>query len=95
MLLEDLLALPVGTRVLGQIERTTTIPGSVALLGDGSHYIRWEDGYSTIRLGMVRQFDEYIAAHTQLNPARYGHVECRVDNSNKTNGRGVRSHTAA
>ena len=68
MLLEDLLSLPVGTRVFGEIELSMTIPGVVASRGDGSHFIRWEDGYSSIPLGKVRDYDEYIAAHTELQP---------------------------
>jgi hypothetical protein len=66
MLLEHLLSLPVGTRVSGEMERRTTIPGVVASLGDGKHFIRWEDGYCSIPLGNVREYDEYIAAHTEL-----------------------------
>lgn len=68
MLLEDLLSLPVGTRVFGEIELPTTVPGFVASRDDGSHFIRWDDGYSSIPLGMSRDYDEYIAAHTELQP---------------------------
>jgi hypothetical protein len=68
MLLEDLLSLPVGTRVFGEIELPMTLPGVVASRRDGSHFIRWEDGYSSIPLGKVRDYDEYIAAHTELQP---------------------------
>jgi len=71
MLLEDLLALPVGTRVFGEIELSTTLPGLIASIGDGSRLIRWDDGYSTVLLGKVREYDEYIAAHTELRSARY------------------------
>ena len=66
MLLEDLIALPVGTTVIGEVQKTSTLPGVVASLADGSHFIRWDDGYSSIPLGRVRDYDEYIAAHTQL-----------------------------
>ena len=65
MLLEDLLSLPVGTRVYGEIELPAALPGVVALRQNGSHFIRWDDGYSTIPLGNVREYDEYIAAHTE------------------------------
>lgn len=65
MLLEDLLALPVGTTVIGKVQVSSTVPGVVASLRDGSHFIRWEDGYSSIPLGRVRDYDEYIAAHTE------------------------------
>ena len=68
MLLEDLLSLPIGTRVLGKVELPTTLPGVIASFGDGSHFIRWEDGYSSIPLGKVREYDEYIAAHTEPQP---------------------------
>jgi hypothetical protein len=71
MLLEDLLALPVGTRVFGEIEVPTMVPGVVASIDGGSRLIRWEDGYSTIPLGKVREYDEYIAAHTELQSTRY------------------------
>ena len=67
MLLEELLSLPVGTRVYGEIECPTTVPGVVASLGDGTHFIRWEDGYRSIPLGSLRECDEYIAAHTELH----------------------------
>ena len=70
MLLEDLLSLPVGTRVFGEIEVPTTVLGVVASFGDGSHLIRWDDGYSTVPLGKVREYDEYIATHTELQPTR-------------------------
>ncbi len=71
MLLEDLLSLPVGTRVFGELELPTTGTGVVATLQNGSHFIRWDDGYSTIPLGKVREYDEYIAAHTELHSTRY------------------------
>jgi hypothetical protein len=77
MLLEDLLSLPVGTRVFGEIELTTKLPGVVASLENGSHFIRWDDGYSSIPLGNVREYDEYIAAHTELQPNRCLRVERR------------------
>jgi hypothetical protein len=49
MLLDDLLSLLVGTRVYGEIDVPATLPGMVASRGDGSHFIRWDDGYSSIR----------------------------------------------
>lgn len=70
MLLEELLSLPVGTRVFGEVELPTTLLGVVASLNDGSHFIRWDDGHSSISLGRVREYDEYIAAHTELQPTR-------------------------
>ena len=68
MLLKDLLSLPVGTRVFGEIQLPRTVPGVVASFRDGSHFIRWDDGYSSIPLGKLRDYDEYIAAHTELEP---------------------------
>lgn len=70
MLLEDLLSLPVGTHVLGEIATPTMVSGVVASRENGSRFIRWVDGYSTIPLGKVREYDEYIAAHTELQPTR-------------------------
>jgi hypothetical protein len=83
MLLEDLLSLPVGTPVFGEVELPTTVPGVIASLKDGSHFIRWADGYSSIALGRVRDYDEYIAAHTELQPkaAPARRVRCRTDHS--------------
>jgi hypothetical protein len=70
MLLEDLLSLPIGTRVFGEIAVPTTVSGVVASRGDGPHFIRWDDGHSSIPLGNVQEFDEYIAAHTELRSTR-------------------------
>ena len=42
------------------------VPGVIASIGSGAHLIHWDDGYSTIPLGKVRDYDEYIAAHTEL-----------------------------
>ena len=77
MLLEDLLSLPVGTHVFGEIALPTKLPGVVASREDGSRFIRWDDGYSTIPLGNVREYDEYIAAHTELQQTRCLRIECK------------------
>jgi len=69
MLLEDLLSLPVGTRVFGEIAVPTTVRGVVASHENGTHFIRWEHGSSTIPLGKNARADEYIAAHTELLPS--------------------------
>ena len=82
MLLEDLLSLPVGTRVFGEIEVPTTVHGVIASFGDGTHLIRWDDGYSTIALGKVREYDEYIAAHTELQANRSPRVGRKTDSMN-------------
>ena len=66
MLLEDLLGLPTGTHVFGDIGVAMNVAGVIESLEDGSHFIRWEDGYVTIPLGRVRDADEHIAAHTRL-----------------------------
>jgi hypothetical protein len=86
MLLEDLLELPVGTDVLGDIDVTTTIPGVVQSLEDGSHFIRWIDGYVTVPLGRIRDYDEYIAAHTQLQRAQYERLNFGTDCTNEAEG---------
>jgi len=69
MLLEDLLGLPTGTRLLGHTAVAMNVAGVIESLEDGSHFIRWEDGFVTVPLGRVRDDDEYIAAHTRLTPA--------------------------
>jgi hypothetical protein len=78
MLVEDLLALPVGTRVIGRIETGAEFFGAVTSLGNGSRLIRWDDGYVTIPLGKVREYDEYIAGHTRIDggPRRYVRDDC-------------------
>jgi hypothetical protein len=80
MLLEELLSLPIGTHVFGEVELPTTLLGVVASRTDGSHFIRWEDGYSSIPLGKVREYDEYIAAHTERQPTRRLHVKRKQHN---------------
>lgn len=70
MLLEDLLALPVGARVLGKIEVPAMVSGVVVSIGNQFRLIRWDDGHSTIPFGNNLRADEYIAAHTELEPAR-------------------------
>jgi hypothetical protein len=69
MLLEDLLGLSTGTRVFGDIGVAVNVVGVIDSLEDGSHFIRWEDGYVTVPLGRVRDVDEYIATHTRLASA--------------------------
>jgi hypothetical protein len=86
MLLEHLLALPVGTHVLGDMKVTTTLPGVVEELDDGSHFIRWIDGYVTVPFGKIRDYDEYIAAHTQLITARIGRCHFETDRINDVEG---------
>ena len=94
MLIEDLLSLPVGTRVSGEIQVPTTVLGVVASLGDGSHLIRWDDGYSTIPLGKVREHDEYIAAHTELRPTHCLRPEPKAEQHDERAEAGARDYTA-
>jgi hypothetical protein len=94
MLLEDLLSLPVGTRVFGEIEPPRTLPGVVASFGDGSHLIRWDDGYSTTPLGKVREYDEYIAAHTELRPTRCLSAEPTAEQHHERAGVSAHDYTA-
>jgi hypothetical protein len=69
MLLEDLLGLETGTRVFGDIGAAMNVAGAIDSLEDGTHFIRWEDGFVTVPLGRVRDADEYIAAQTRLASA--------------------------
>jgi hypothetical protein len=94
MLLEELLSLPIGTRVFGDIDVSMTISGVVALLGDGSHFIRWEDGYSTIPLGRVREYDEYIASRTALRPTSCHRGEPKAEEHDEWAEASARDYTA-
>jgi hypothetical protein len=69
MLLKELLCLPVGTRVFGNIDAAVTLPGVIARFPDGSPFIRWDDGCRTIPLGNG-EYDDYIATRTRLAPLR-------------------------
>jgi hypothetical protein len=71
MLLEHLLALPVGTQVLGDLDVATSVPGVVQSHQDGSHFIQWMDGFVSVPFGQIRDYDEYIAAHTELKPNQF------------------------
>lgn len=68
MLVEDLLSLPIGARVVGEVQASVKMPGVVASQNDGAHFIRWDDGYSTMPLGRARNCDEYLAARVELQP---------------------------
>ena len=80
MRVEDLLKLPVGTRVFGDVEIVTkSVPGVVGSLDDGARCIRWADGYVSSPLGRLRDADECVAEHTHLNPPlSYGYL-CKRD----------------
>ena len=71
MLPEELRDLPTGSQVIGQIEITKRISGVVEAMKDGPRFIRWADGYVTFPFGWVPAYDEYIAAHTEVQPSRY------------------------
>ena len=66
MLLAELMALPTGTRVLGEIGAGINLSGVIQSDATGARFIRWTDGYATVPLGSVRKYDEYIATHTRL-----------------------------
>jgi len=70
MQVEQLRELPVGTRVTGELQFTTKVPGVVESLKDGPNFIRWADGYVTFPFGWVRDYDEYVAARTEVQPSR-------------------------
>lgn len=71
MLVEKLVALPVGTKVVGQLPATKNVQGVVESMKDGPKFIRWSDGYVTFPFGWVPDFDEYVAARTEIQPSRY------------------------
>jgi len=79
MLVEDLRALPVGTQVVGELKVTKTIPGVVESMQYGPHFIRWADGYVTFPFGWVQDYDEYVAARTEIQPSRCTHIHFETD----------------
>jgi hypothetical protein len=95
MLLEELLALPVGARVYGFIESVAALPGVVESCHDGAHHIRWADGYVTIPFGRVRDVDEYIAAKTRLAISCCGQELGGIDREGETGDGGVQARIAA
>jgi hypothetical protein len=95
MLLEELLALPIGTHVYGDIATAATLPGVIESCQDRFRMIRWADGFVTVPLGLVRDFDEYIAAHTRLAGSRHERRQLDADPRNPSAGECVQSLTAA
>lgn len=79
MQIEELRGLPVGTRVMGELQITRRVPGVVESLKDGPHFIRWADGYVTFPFGWVRDYDEYVAARTELQPSRSSLIHFEID----------------
>jgi hypothetical protein len=75
MLVEDLRELPVGTQVVGDLKVTRAIPGVVESMKCGPHFIRWADGYVTFPFGWVQDYDEYVAARTEVQPSTRIHLE--------------------
>lgn len=71
MLAEELRDLPAGAHVIGRVEVTKRVPGVVEAMKDGPRFIRWADGYVSFPFGWVPAYDEYIAAHTEIEPSRY------------------------
>jgi hypothetical protein len=67
------------------------VPGVIASSGGGTRLIRWDDGYSTIPLGKVQEYDEYIAAHTDLQSTR---VVRKAEQHNQGAEASVRSYIA-
>jgi len=84
MLVEDLRALPVGTPVVGELKVTKTIPGVVECMQYGPHFIRWADGYVTFPFGWIQDYDEYVAARTEIQPSRCAHIHFETDQENET-----------
>ena len=86
MLIEEMLALPAGTPVVGQLQITRAVPGVVESMKDGPHFIRWADGYVTFPFGWIRDYDEYIAARTEIQPCRSTRIHLGSDSDNETEG---------
>ena len=79
MLVEELRALPNGAHVIGKIEFTREIPGVVESMKGGPHFIRWADGYVSFPFGWVQEYDEYIAARTEIEPSRYSRIHLETN----------------
>jgi hypothetical protein len=86
MHVEELLKLPVGSRVVGELQITRTVPGVVELMKDGPHFIRWADGHVTFPFGWIRDYDEYIAARTEIQPSRCTRIRLESDGEIKADG---------
>jgi hypothetical protein len=86
MLIEELLELPVGTQVLGALQITKNVPGTVESMKHGPHFIRWADGYVTFPFGWIRDYDEYVAARTEIQPSRCTRIHLGSDGKNETVG---------
>ena len=86
MFVGELLALPVGTKVSGELEITKTVPGVVESMKHRPHFIRWADGYVTFPFGWIRDYDEYIAARTEIQPSRCTRIHLGSDCENDTDG---------
>lgn len=79
MLVEELSSLPAGAHVIGRIEVTKRVPGVVETMKDGPRFIRWADGCVSFPFGWVPAYDEYIAAHTEIEPSRYSRFHFWTD----------------
>ncbi len=83
MLIEELLDLPVGTLVVGELPITKTVPGVVESMKNGPHFIRWADGFVTFPFGWIRDYDEYIAARTEIQPSRCARIHLGSGSENE------------
>ncbi len=86
MLIEELLALPIGTPVMGELPIAKTVPGVVESMKNGLHFIRWADGYVTFPFGWIRDYDEYTAARTEIQPSRCTRIHLGSDGEDETDG---------
>ncbi len=84
MLPEELRDLPTGSHVIGEIEITKRVLGVVEAMKDGPRFIRWADGYVSFPFGWVPAYDEYIAAHTEIQPSRYTRFHLGTDRRERT-----------
>ena len=83
MLIEELLDLPVGTLVVGELPIAKSVPGVVESMQAGPHFIRWADGYVTFPFGWIRDYDEYTAARTEIQPSRCTRIHLGSDGENE------------
>jgi hypothetical protein len=86
MLVEELLELPVGTQVVGELQITKTVPGVVESMKHGPHFIRWADGFVTFPFGWIRDCDEYIATRTEVQPSRCARIHLGPEGDKETDG---------
>jgi len=81
--IDELRGLPIGTQVLGNVQIGKRITGIVECMKDGPRFIRWVDGHVTFPFGWVREYDEYVAARTEIQPIRCSPVHFEVDSGTR------------